>query len=228
MEEALKAGKVPAFVFYSEAFREKDPGQALLNRLRGLGVPCYEVSEAVMAALSSTVTPQGLVGVMPFFELPRPASKWLTLILDGVKDPGNLGAILRSAAAAGVSEVILTWGSGDIYNPKVVRAAMGAHFYLCIHRGLKWEQITPLIEGRQVLLAEASGDTPYFEVDWTEPSVLVIGGEAHGPGPQAREAAQKSIYIPMAGTVESLNAAVAAGIIIFEAVRQRTLKNPLE
>lgn len=187
-------------------------------------VPCFQVSGQVMESLSSTVTPQGIIAVVPFPVLNPPSRGWLTLVLDGIGNPDNLGAILRTAAAAGVDHVITTFGSVDPYNPKAVRAAMGAHFRVPLSVSLRWPQIAPFLKDRAVILADVSGDKPYFDVDWTRPSALIIGSEAHGPGDEARKRAHESVFIPMPGGMESLNAAVAAGIIIFEAVRQRTLK----
>lgn len=109
-----------------------------------------------------------------------------------------------------VGEVVTTKGTVDIYSPKVVRGAMGAHFYLSLAPDKEWEEIEPLLEGRQVLLAEAQGEVAYYEVDWTLPSALIIGGEAEGASEEAKRLAHKRVYIPMPGGAESLNAAVAA------------------
>ena len=179
---------------------------------------CTLALAAGLAACANTQTPQGVLAVAPFVQLPsRPG---LCLIVDGLRDPGNLGTILRSAEAAGVGEVLLAPGSVDAYNPKVVRGAMGAHFRLPV-AGLDWPAIGEKVAGRPVWLADAQGETPYDAVDWTEPATLIVGGEAAGAGREAAELATGNISIPMAGGTESLNAAMAATAILFEAARQR-------
>jgi len=226
IQEAVGAGVKPRFVFYTEGFEAKNQGKRLLEGLLSERVPCYAVSEKILKDIASTVSPQGIVAVVPFPEISPSGEDWLTLVLDRIQNPDNLGAILRTAAAAGVHQVITTFGSVDVYNPKVVRAAMGAHFYVSIEAGLQWSQVKPLIQGKQILLADVKGLIPYYDVDWTVPSALIIGNEARGASKEAEGTAQKLVSIPMVGGIESLNAAVAAGIIIFEALRQRTFKNP--
>jgi len=191
----------------------------LLEAFADVGKPGTAVSEEVMRAISDTQTPQGLLAVVPISE--KPPKEGLLLIVDRLRDPGNLGTILRSAWAAGVGQLVTTKGTVDIYSPKVVRGAMGAHFHLSLAPDKRWEEIEPLLEGRQILLAEARGEVAYHEVDWSKPSALIIGGEAEGASEEAKRLAHKRVYIPMPGGAESLNAAVAASIIIFEAVRYR-------
>jgi TrmH family RNA methyltransferase len=142
------------------------------------------------------------------------------LILDRVRDPGNLGTILRTALAARVEQVLLTPGTVDLTNPKAVRAAMGAHLHLPVAQ-LGWEPIAGVTAGCDVWLAEASGDAFYTAVDWTRPVALIVGGEASGAGRQARSLAQASVSIPMSADVDSLNTAVATAVILFEVARQR-------
>lgn len=224
VREAIGAGVKPRFVFYTAGFKTSLQGVHLLERLQSRGVPCYQVDDKILKSLASTVSPQGIVAVVPCPAIEPAGDDWLTLVLDQIRNPDNLGAILRIAAAAGVYQVITSLGSADPYNPKAVRAAMGAHFYVPIRAGLNWSRIKPFLEGKQVLLADVGGQTAYYEVDWTVPTALIIGSEAEGAGDEAVKAAHRIISIPMVGSIESLNAAVAAGIIVFEALRQRTFK----
>jgi len=173
-----------------------------------------------MKAMADTISPQGVLAVVPFVELAPPLSPSLVLVVDRLRDPGNLGTILRSANAAGVEQVILTPKTVDPYNPKVVRGAMGAHFRLPI-KALSWPEIAGALTGVQILLADARAEQAYYQVDWRQPSALIIGGEAQGASQEARELAVTTIAIPMHGRTESLNAAVAASVILFEAARQR-------
>lgn len=221
LEEALRAGVMPALLFHTASFNETPRGRLLLAEYKG---PTYEVSEEVMRYLSNLVSPPGVLAVVPFVELEAPPEPGLILVLDSVREPGNLGAILRSAEAAGTSLVILAPQTVDVYNPKVVRGAMGAHFRLPIAR-LAWPQIELALKGRAVFLADARGELVYYEVDWTSPSALILGGEAEGANPQAEKLSSGRVAIPMQGKVESLNVAVAASIILFEVARQRASLN---
>lgn len=220
VEEVASAGVVPTFVLYTEALTTDSRGKALLATLRALSAPCHAVSEAVMQHCSDTVTPQGILAVLPFPELPRPAHPTFTLILDSIRDPGNLGTILRTSLAAGVEQVLLAPGTVDFSNPKVVRAAMGAHLHLPM-ADAGWDEIGGVAEDCDVWLASAGGDRFYSDVDWTRPTALIVGSEAHGAGKRAKTLAQGSVSIPISPRVDSLNAAVAAAVILFEVARQR-------
>ena len=218
VEEMVGAGLVPAFALYTEAWATGHNARLLLTELAQAGEGAWPVSEPVFAACTDVQSPQGVLAVVPYFQLrERPG---LILILDGMRDPGNLGTVLRSAEAAGVGRVLLAPGSVDLYNPKVLRAAMGAHFRLPATH-LEWPAIAEQVEGRTRWLADAAGEKVYDAVDWTVPSALVVGGEAAGPGREASELATGRVRIPMAGGTESLNAAMAATVILFEAARQQ-------
>jgi TrmH family RNA methyltransferase len=186
------------------------------------GVEVEEVSDRILEAVSDTQTPQGLIAVFPIPCVEPPTHSDFILILDELRDPGNLGSILRSATAAGVQACILTPGTADVFAPKVIRAAMGAHFHIPLFNW-SWDQISPFCEqwGLKIFLADAIGGLSYWKVDLRQPVGLVIGGEAEGAGTRARQVAHSVLTIPMPGSSESLNAAVAAGILLFEVVRQR-------
>ena len=225
LDELVGAAIEPALVLYTEAWAEHPAGQRLLDLLRTPVEGIWPVSEAVMAASADTRTPQGVLAVVPFLDLaPKPG---LLLILDGIRDPGNLGTILRSAESAGVGEVLLAPGTVDLYNPKVVRGAMGAHLRLPV-LSQDWPAIGEQAGDRAVWLADAAAQTAYHVVDWTQPSALIVGGEAFGAGQEAAELATGRVSIPMAGEAESLNAAMAATVILFEAARQRQISTRKE
>ncbi|MGQ9515777.1 MAG: TrmH family RNA methyltransferase [Anaerolineae bacterium] len=221
VEEALRAGMQPALVFYTLEFAGRPEGQELLQRIRERSWPAEQVAPHVMERLSETVTPQGILAVVPFPEWPVPARLELVLIVDGVADPGNLGTLLRSAEAAGVDLVLLSEGTADVFNPKVVRGGMGAHLRLPMRWGMRWEAIAGWVQGLTVYLADVKGSRSYDQVDWTKPAALIVSSEAHGPSPAARRLAHETIYIPMQGQTESLNVGVAGSVILFEAARQR-------
>lgn len=167
---------------------------------------------------------QGLVGI---FERPNsalPQQPHLTLICDNIHDPGNLGSLLRSAAGAGVNAVCLSTGCADVWGLKALRAGMGAQFRLPIQTGMKWEQIEAYVRraDARVRVAEGGG-VEYTAVHWGGISALVVGSEAEGVSMEAREMADEMVGIGLGGGVESLNAAMAGAVILFEAKRQREL-----
>jgi RNA methyltransferase, TrmH family len=185
----------------------------------------FEASASVIAAACDTVAPQGIVAVVPLQDpggMPERVS--LALVLDSLQDPGNLGTILRTAQAAGADGVWLTPGSVDPYNAKVVRSGMGAHFRLPIHMDTELPDLRVLVTRvDQVLAAATCGKALYFDANWVVPSLLVIGNEAWGVGPEVATILTGSVRIPMPGGAESLNAAVATAVILFEAIRQRSV-----
>lgn len=215
--ELARAGVQPSEVYCTPNWLEAEDRSALVA---ALGVSPILVDPDVLASMSDTETPPGVLAVAPTPNRPLPEGGGLLLVLDGVANPGNLGTILRAAAAAGAAGVILTPGSVDPTNPKVVRGSMGALLRLPV-RSMTWAEIAPLLAGRVVWLAAAAVGTPYTAVDWRQPSALIIGSEAQGAGAEAERAATGRVTIPMADETESLNAALAAGVILFEAARQR-------
>lgn len=225
VEEALASGLTPRLAFcVPQRLQETPRGQALLSRLESLPA-AFCTTPAILDSMADTVTPQGVVAAVPLPELPaRPTG--LLLILDGLRDPGNCGTVLRTAEAAGVGLVYCAPGTVDPFSPKVVRAGMGAHFRLPLRVARGWAEIADALAGRQVLLAEARGGQSYDAVDWSQPTALIIGGEATGPGEEARRLATGTVSIPMAGAAESLNAAVAAGILLFAALRPGRPSSP--
>lgn len=224
IEEALISGWKPLRVFYSANLSTR--GMQALEEFSQQGVDVEEISEHLMQSLSDTETPQGILAVFEARHLPIPKHLDFVLILDELRDPGNLGTILRTAAAAGTQLVILTPKTCDPFAPKVLRAGMGAHFHLPILT-MSWDEIVALCRQNthpplSMFLAEAKDGIPCWSSDLKQPLALIIGSEAEGASAQARKVAQHKIHIPMPGESESLNAAIAAALLIFEVVRQRT------
>lgn len=215
-EDAAGAGIRPRMVLYTERISAR--GTALVSHLEKMGVDVEEISEPLMASISDTDTSQGILATVPFPNLLLPGKKTFVLIADAIRDPGNLGTLLRSAAAGGVEEFIVTPGSVDPFSPKVVRSGMGAHYRLAI-REAGWNELSNSFTG-SVLLADMDGGS-LWDTDLTQPVTLIIGGEAEGASEEAYHLATGRISIPMPGRSESLNAAVAGSILIFEVLRQR-------
>ncbi len=209
-----RGGSTPEFALVAQ-----DADGALIDRLAAAGADVLPVSAEVMRHVSATEEPPGVIAVFPLPDANLPAPLERTLILDNIRDPGNLGTMLRTAAAANAQAALLSPGCVDAWNPKVLRAGMGAHFRLAVAE-LSWDAIERQIDGAAVYLAAMSGDVSYQAADWAHPWALIIGSEAHGASEGARILAHQQVYIPMASGAESLNAAVAAGILLFEARRQ--------
>jgi len=178
------------------------------------------VSDKIMTYMSKAVTPPGVMVELRFLEHILPSKATLLLILDGITNPGNLGSIIRSASAAGTDGILLAPGCVDVYNPKVVQGSMGALLRVPFILA-DWEEIRRITDGMDIWLATMDGEQYYDEVNWQLPSTIIIGGEAKGFGAKAKHLAKGSIRIPMQRATESLNAATAASVIMFEAARQR-------
>jgi TrmH family RNA methyltransferase len=240
VSDALRAGWQPeSALLNSDLLSKTAEGRQLLHKLVALraqetyNAALSYASERALAAASDTRHPQGIVASFKLrgWELPRDIARPLLLICDDVQDPGNLGTILRSAEAAGVQAVLLTTNCVDVFNPKVVRAGMGAHFRLPAFPEMSWERIDAALASagvnlERVFAADARGMLDYDQADWTQPSVLIVSNEAQGLSERARRMAQGGILaIPMLGGTESLNSAMAATVILFEAARQRRIAN---
>ena len=230
----------PTEIYFQPELLQRTPeGQELLASLQKpdtalTGTLLIEISERVAEALGDAQTSQGVLCLLPVERLGpelllakrSPMQRPALLILDDLADPGNLGTILRTALAADVQEVLLTPHCADCYSPKVVRAAAGAHLALPVRVGMSWSAIRERVlqhcanDSERVFVADAGGTLAYFAAELTAPFALIIGNEAHGPSREARALAKHVLSIPLANNVESLNAAMAAGILLFEAVRQ--------
>jgi len=219
IEEAITAGWEARLVLHTEDLSER--GLAVLKGYAAQGAPLEQITSQVMRSASDTETPQGILAVLAWRSLPLPAPLDFVLIPDTVRDPGNLGAMLRAAASAGVQAAFIPPETVDAFSPKVLRAGMGAHFRLPI-RSTKWEEIVALVEPLKVFLPAAGEGVIYTGADFRVPLALIVGGEAEGASPQAQRLATRRVHIPMPGGGESLNAAVATGVLLFEVVRQRS------
>ena len=221
--EALLTGQEPLVVLFDpSALESTELGQKTLSMLQSLP-RVFAASPEVIGAAAETRTPAGLVMAMPEpdqVDLDALESLRLLLVLDGIADAGNVGTILRSASAVGLTHVVLSGHGADPYSGKVVRAGMGAHFRLKILQN-QWPELLPhLAEYSQIVGTVPRGGQTIYEIDWSKQTALLVGSEAHGLSPDAREAATGFAHIPMAPGVESLNAAVVASIALFHAQRE--------
>jgi len=221
LEDALASGLVPTLVLHSEDLQER--GTALIDITLELGVQVESAMQHVISAASDTENSQGLLMVFPFPNIPETKDISSVLILDKIRDPGNMGTLLRSAAAADLDTVWLSPDCVDPFSPKVIRSGMGAHFKLPII-SLDYEQIANRLSNHQLhlFISEMEADINYSEANFNAPSAIVVGSETAGTSDELLALPHTRISIPMPGKVESLNAAVAGSLLIFELVRQRT------
>jgi TrmH family RNA methyltransferase len=221
VEEAVKTSWQFQFVLFSDGLSER--GQELVKTLTANQIEVEEVSGDLLQNVSETETPQGILAVLELSNLPIPDSPNFMLIPDQIRDPGNLGTLLRTAAATGVQAALIPPETTDAFAPKVLRAGMGAHFLLPIH-SMTWDEIREHLKELQIYLADMNGRS-CWETDLRQPLALVIGGEAEGASDEARKLTSQKISIPMPGNVESLNAGVAGSVLMFEVVRQRSVNS---
>ena len=222
VREAVDSGQRATIALFDPALLSRSTaGSLLLDQLPAWAERSYEVDERVLSAAAQTETPAGVLAV-----LSRPATGPLArherdrfgLILDRLADPGNVGTILRTADAVGVDYVVALAGTVDVLAPKVVRAGMGAHFRLPLYRADSFEQVASALPQTTWVAMEASGSESLYGFSWPERTGLVVGSEAHGVGPKVAELVAHRVRIPMRSGVESLNAAVAASIVLYWAL----------
>ena len=187
------------------------------------GVRVVRVPEDVMASISPMEAPQGALFLGKLPEQTEFVPKKGMLILDGVQDPGNIGTIIRTAEGAGYGAVICLKGTADVYSPKVVRAAAGSLFRMPIVTVASEQDLFELIRSleKRLVVTCLEGDCIYYDVNLTENIALVIGNEGNGASRSLIDQADVRLRIPMKGALESLNASVAAGILMYEAMRTK-------
>ena len=223
VEEAVTSGQVEQ-LFYTPI--EDEHTRAVLERAAAEGIPLYCVTDAVMKKMADTDSPQGILAVcrmtQPKLEQLFASGKML-LVLDRVGDPGNVGTMLRTADAAGIGGIVLLKGCVDIYAPKTVRATMGSLFHVPVFSGAEEELFVRAVKraGYELLVTSLEGADNLYRASLSGRLAFVMGNEANGVTDSLMAAADKKVYIPMAGRAESLNVAMAAGIVMFEALRRR-------
>lgn len=206
--------------------KEREFWPALQEILREQRIPVLEVDEKVLRKMSETEEPQGVIAVVGFQDLTWGDldidSETVLLIVDGIQDPGNLGTILRTALAAGVQQVCLTTGTVDLYNPKVLRSTMGAVFALKVLTDCPPEQVVQFARNKGLnILTGDIGGKPLYETEFSLPLALVVGNEGNGPSEVFRSSELTRVTLPMGHEVESLNVAIATGIMLYEIVRRK-------
>lgn len=217
---ALDAGVVPTTLVVSESAQHKAENANLLERGGGAKLIC--LPDALFAHVSPVDTPSGLLGVI---RMPPPvmpgALSGSVLLLEGVQDAGNLGTMLRTAAAAGIGFALLTEGCAQAWSPKVLRAGMGAHFSMEIFEHVDVGEMVSRFAGKILATSLGDGAGLLYEQDLSGPVMWMFGAEGAGLSAAAQALATVRVRIPMPGEMESLNVAAAAAICLFEQVRQQ-------
>lgn len=231
-EEILKTENKINSVFFTDKFSSTPRGIQLLENLQQNKNNLYQVSDKLFDTLSDTKQSQGIIiiaekpitGKSIIEDAIKTAENPLLLLLHQINNPANLGAILRTAEATGVTGIITTENTTDVFSAKALRGSMGANFRLPFwinadyFEVLKWAQSL----GINSICADVKSLESYLDINWQTPKLLVLGSEGHGLTDEETSATDESLIIPMDNDVESLNVAVACGVILFEAKRQRS------
>jgi TrmH family RNA methyltransferase len=226
LEMALESGVEINRVFVTRSFRSKNEG--LLKRIAEKGCELIETTEHILSILSDTETPPGLAAVVSYrrYDLADLSLRDnpMILICDGIRDPGNLGTIIRTSDAAGADAVILLPGTCDVLSPKVVRASAGSIFNIPVLSGGGEAVIKQLREKSiAIVISDARASKSIYEADLRKPTAFVLGNEAKGVSKGLRVKGDLLLNIPIIGAAESLNVAVSAAVFLYEAIRQRTM-----
>jgi TrmH family RNA methyltransferase len=228
-EEVLRSNLEISDVFFTESFAQTERGKSFLQQTKNFNLA--EVSDKIFDSLSDTKNSQGVILICEkpatdksFIEakLSKNQEFQLVVLLHQTNNPTNLGAILRTCEAANVAGVILTKNSADAFSPKALRGAMGASFRLPIWTDADFFEVLDWAEEKNLvsICADVNAEKSYLDIDWRKAHLLIFGSEAHGLSRKERERVAENLIIPMENGVESMNLAVSAGVILFEAKRQ--------
>ena len=228
-EEVLRSDLKIADVFFTRIYADSERGRSLLQRFPHSNLT--EVSQNVLDSISDTKNSQGIIVICEKPQTDKtlieknllsPTALPLVIFLHRTNNPANLGAILRTCEAVNVAGVVLSENSADAFSPKALRGAMGASLRIPIWENadfsaaLDWAKVKNLTS----VCADINAEKDYLEIDWKKPRLLIFGSEAHGLTADERRQTDESLTIPMHNKVESLNLAVACGVVLFEAKRQ--------
>lgn len=228
-EEALRSELSIEAVIYSTELARKEKALETIEQLIMVARRSGTVSEKLLESISYTKTSQGIIVLAkrpssgPELFLAAVSNQSLIVVMHQLNNPVNVGPIIRTAEAAGVAGVIATLNTTNPFSPKALRGAMGSAFRLPIWMGVSYAAMIEWCakNGLATICADAEAPLPYTEFDWTKGTALILGPESTGLSQEEVKAAQYSVRIPMHGMVESLNVSVAAGVLLFEAQRQR-------
>lgn len=217
----------PELIFISDALFTVTGGIELFNKISGYGDNLIKITHRILEDLSDTENPQGIIAVANFNECKIEevfvGKNNFIIVLDEVQDPGNLGTIIRTADAFNASGIILTDNCVDLYNPKVIRGTMGSLFHIPIFIAENKVEIINYLKDRGITIYSTylQGKNYINKIDMTKDVAIIIGNESRGISKELLELSDYTLKIPMHGKAESLNAAIAASVIMYEVARQR-------
>lgn len=219
-------------MFVDDRARSHPEAMAVLDRALAQGARVFDLAPGVLERVADTVAPQPVLAVvgMPTATLEELAGTTFVVVCVDVRDPGNVGAVIRVAHAAGADAVVCSEGTVDPFNPKTVRASAGSVLHIPIVMAGDAGEVLDALDGHRLrrLAAVSKGGTPYTEVDLTSAFALVLGNEASGLPPLIEERLDARLTIPMGGGAESLNVSTAAAVLCFEAARRRSNLHTME
>jgi RNA methyltransferase, TrmH family len=226
LEEAVKERANIEKIMVSESYFKNPSQRNLLKEIESLRYEIFLVTDKLFNEISDTENPQGILAIVRMMEYDLERiynNNSFIIILDSIQDPGNLGTIIRTADAAGASGIIYSKGCVDLYNPKVLRGTMGSVFHLPIIYSDNLSETINILKEKNIKIyaAHLSAKVNYFDVDMQNQAAIIIGNEANGISDEIAKLSDTFIKIPMPGKSESLNASVAASLLMYEVVRQR-------
>ena len=229
VQEALLSDWPVAELYYSRSFKESEAAEKIFSLTRKKKIDTMEVQEKAIRKMAETETPQGVVAVVKKknFELETflQSKPEFTLALEAIKDPGNLGTIIRTADAFGVDGIFISTDSVELYNPKAVRGSMGSLFHLPVFYPVLLPELLSRLKGKcKVLAAVARGGISCHQQDYSEAICLLLGGEAFGLSKPILSLTDEQVSIPQSGLAESLNVSVAAGILMYEVAKSKKMR----
>lgn len=226
VQEALDNSVDIEKILISDRLYENKGGEEIRERIRSGNFDIYHMTDKLFQEVSDTESPQGILAVvrsrrLQLEEVIKKGSFFL--VLDSLQDPGNMGTVIRTADASAVDGIIISRGCVDLYNPKVLRATMGSVFHVPVCYCDNLIEAIDILKnkGIRVLAAHLKGESYYFNTDMRENICVIIGNEANGISEEVAQKADMLVKIPMPGKSESLNASVAASLLMYEVVRQR-------
>jgi TrmH family RNA methyltransferase len=226
VEDAILKKANISEVFYSENIYSTDRGKILIENLKNLGININLVSNAVFSEISDTVNTQGIIATIEFNEnISEIIEGDFFLVLDRIQDPGNLGTIIRTADSGGIDGIFLIKGTSDIYNPKTLRSTMGSIFDMKFFH-VSQDEMADIAKrnGIKIISTYLNTEKYYFDVEVSEKIAVVIGNEGNGISDEMIAVSDELVKIPIYGNAESLNAAIASAIIIYEYANRKFIK----
>lgn len=227
VEEALNSRTKIKDVIISEKFNETTSSDLIIDRILKENYNINMVSDKIFKEISDTENPQGIMAILEYNHknLDNIISEEnnFIVILDCVQDPGNMGTIIRTADAAGVTGIVISKGSVDPYNPKVLRSTMGSIFNVPVAVVEDLEQALEILQIKKIKIfgAALEGTKNYFDINFEDNVAIAIGNEANGLSDSVKAIADELLKIPMIGNTESLNASVAAALLMYEVMRNK-------